>query len=85
MLEDLPGVFPSPDQTALEQDSTDEHRGAVAGVRQFGGKAGTKMKPHLERTLQHIQLPHSQECEAWGKERWEKGTSIFFIFFLILL
>lgn len=51
--------------------------GAVVVVRQFGGKAETKKKPHLERTLQHTQLPSSQECEVWGKGGGGEGTRVF--------
>lgn len=64
VLEDLPGAIPSP---ALQQDSTDERRGP-GRCEKFGEKAETKMKPHLEQSLQHTQLPHSQECEVWGWE-----------------
>lgn len=56
--------------------------GAVVVVRQFGGKAETKMKPHLERTLQHTQLPASQECEVWGKEGVGKRHQGFFYIIL---
>lgn len=53
---------------------------AVADVRQFGGKAETKMKPHLERNLQQPQVPCSQECEVWGKEgSGKKAPGCFYI------
>lgn len=42
-------------------------------------KAETKMKPLLQRALQHTQLPHSQEREVWGKERWKKAPGFFFL------
>lgn len=54
--------------------------GAVADVRQFGEKAETKMKPHLEQSLQHTQLPHSQEFEVWGWEGVGKRHQDFLIF-----